>query len=89
MAEPLPGTGAGRGRWSRVLRGPFANEALLQKREAAQGIGLFADPDAVIPPTALREGSPGHEALVGNQVRLERDATDENHERTNEESWED
>lgn len=71
-----------------VFEEPSAEEALLQEREEAQGIELFVDPDAVIPATALREGSPEHEALVGDQVGLERDADDANHGRADQESWE-
>jgi putative phosphoribosyl transferase len=51
-----------------------AGEALLAEREEAQGVELFDEPDGVVPAGALREGSPGHEVLVGDQVGLEREA---------------
>ena len=48
---------------------PFADEMLIAERETAEGTELFEDADAVIPVSALREGSPGHEMLTGDLIR--------------------
>ena len=61
-------------------------EAELAAREEAEGVELFADPDAFIPARALREGSPGHEALVADEVGLS--PGDEEDERVDEDEWE-
>lgn len=63
---------------------PFADELLLREREEAEGVELFEDPDAAIPAAALREGAPGHEALVGDEAGLGRNGEDETRERAEE-----
>jgi hypothetical protein len=47
---------------------------------------VFANPDAVVPATALVEGSPGHETFVGDQAGLGRDPESDTRERPTEES---
>jgi hypothetical protein len=46
---------------------------------------VFEDPDATLPASALKEGSPGHETLTGNAVGLGREE-DEDREDQSEES---
>jgi len=67
-----------------VYEDSFADEAPHLEREEAQGVEIFVDPDAVIPSAALREGSPGHELLAGDQVGLEQNGEEETRERTGE-----
>ena len=67
---------------------PFAGEVLRREREEAQGVEVFEDPDAEIPAGALREGSPGHETLVADQVGRRRDDEDETRDRAAEDSYE-
>lgn len=56
--------------------------SLEVEREEAQGIEVFADPDATLPASALKEGSPGHEILTGDNVGLGReDESDRSEER--------
>jgi putative phosphoribosyl transferase len=55
---------------------PFGR-SLQVEREQAQGVDVFVDPDAIVPVKALTEGSPGHEALTGDQVELRRDEEEE------------
>ncbi len=54
----------------------FDDEALVVEREEAEGVELFVDPDAVVPATALKEGSPGDEALEADRVGLGLDEED-------------
>lgn len=49
----------------------FDDEVLVVEREEAEGVELFADPDAVVPATALKEGSPGDETLQGDGASLD------------------
>jgi hypothetical protein len=56
-----------------VLESPDRDSLLEKEREAAQGVEVFEDPDATIPAAALKEGSPGHEALTADGVGIERD----------------
>lgn len=44
----------------------FDDEVLVVEREEAEGVELFDDPDAVVPASALKEGSPGDETLQGD-----------------------
>lgn len=67
-----------------VFEDPFADEAPHLEREEAQGIEVFVDPDSAIPSAALREGSPGHELLAGDQVGLEQNGAEETRERAGE-----
>jgi hypothetical protein len=67
-----------------VYEDPFADETPHLEREEAQGVEVFVDPDAVIPSAALREGSPGHELLAGNQAGLEQNGEEETRERAGE-----
>jgi putative phosphoribosyl transferase len=67
--------------------GFFGDEALLVELEEAQGYESFVDPDAVVPAGALRQGAPGHEALVGDEAGLGRDVEDEARERAPEQSY--
>jgi hypothetical protein len=60
--------------------------SLEQEREEAQGVEVFEDPDATLPASALKEGSPGHETLTGDAVGLGRE-DDEDREDQEEESW--
>jgi hypothetical protein len=43
---------------------------LEQEREGAQGVEVIEDPDATLPASALKGGSPGHEILTGDAVGL-------------------
>lgn len=54
----------------------FDDEVLVVEREEAEGVELFADPDAVVPATALKEGSPGDETLEGDGTGLVPDEED-------------
>lgn len=66
---------------------PLHHGAFLeQEREEAQGVEVFKDPDATLPASALKEGSPGHEILTGDAVGLGRE-DDEEREDQSEESW--
>jgi hypothetical protein len=66
---------------------PLRYEVFLeQEREEAQGVEVFEDPDATLPASVLREGSPGHEILTGDAVDLGRE-DDEDREDRSEESW--
>ena len=49
---------------------PFGDEVVLTELEAAQGVEMFANPDDVIPATALVEGSAGRETFVGERSDL-------------------
>lgn len=60
--------------------------SLEQEREEAQGVEVFEDPDATLPASALKEGSPGHETLTGDAVGLGTE-DDEDREDQEEESW--
>lgn len=59
---------------------------LEQEREEAQGVEVFEDPDATLPASALKEGSPGHEILSADAVGAGREE-DEDREDQSEESW--
>ena len=48
-----------------------ASRVLESQREAAQGVEVFEDPDAIIPRSDLIQGPLGEESLVGD------DSTDE------------
>jgi hypothetical protein len=52
-----------------LLHGAF----LEQEREEAQGVEVFEDPDATLPSSALKGGSPGHEILTCDAVGLGRE----------------
>jgi hypothetical protein len=66
---------------------PLRHGAFLeQEREEAQGVEVFEDPDATLPSSALKEGSPGHQTLTGDGVGLGRE-DDEDREDQTEESW--
>jgi hypothetical protein len=69
-----------------VYSWPSEGETILHEREEDQGVELFADPDAVIPATALREGSPGRESFDGEWVASDQDA-DDNRDGGDEEAW--
>lgn len=66
---------------------PFADEVMLAAREEAEGVELFADPDEAIPAGALKEGAPGHETLVADQIGLGPNAGEEEG-RADEDEWE-
>lgn len=66
---------------------PLHHGAFLeQEREEAQGVEVFEDPDATLPASALKEGSPGHEILSADAVGQGREE-DEDREDQSEESW--
>ncbi len=67
---------------------PFGDEAVLSEHESAQGVEVFVNPDAVIPATALVEGSPGHETLAGDKAGLGEDHESETREEPAEEGYE-
>lgn len=49
---------------------PYGGSSLEVEREEAQGIEVFADSDATLERTVLKEGSPGQESLTGDAVGL-------------------
>lgn len=59
---------------------PFEGAAELVEREEAQGVEVFAMPEAVIPATAMREGSPGEATYAAQRVGLGRDDDEERRE---------
>ena len=67
-----------------ILASPELGGSLEMEREEAQGVEVFEDPDATLRADALKEGSPGHELLTGNNVGLGR--LDEHREEDSEES---
>lgn len=64
---------------------PFGDEVVLAEQEAAQGVEVFVNPDDAVPATALVEGSPGHETLVGEQAGIGVEAEGETRQRAAEE----
>jgi hypothetical protein len=68
----LAGACPGRCPGQRAAGSPKSGASLEQKREAAQGTEVFEDPDAILPVTVLKEGSPGHESLTGDGAGLGR-----------------
>lgn len=60
-----------------VYEDAYADEAVLAERESAEGVEVFEDPDAVVPSSALVEGRPGHETLVGERAGLVPEDDDE------------
>lgn len=51
-----------------AYRDAYADDATIVQREEAEGVELFEDPDHVVSTLAVREGSPGHETLVGDDI---------------------
>lgn len=49
---------------------PFADMALEIEREEAEGVEIFADPYNVVLRLTLKEGSPGHETLTGEELTI-------------------
>ncbi|MEX0796779.1 MAG: hypothetical protein WD274_08800 [Acidimicrobiia bacterium] len=48
--------------------------ALEREREEAEGVEVFENPDATIPPAAVKEGGPGEEFLSGDLLDEEDEA---------------
>lgn len=71
--DPALGHAREQAQGSELYEDPLRYRSRMVEQEAAQGVEVFADPDAVVPATALVEGSPGHETLTGNQAGLESD----------------
>ena len=49
---------------------PQGGSSLEVECEEAQGVEVFADPDATLEPSVLKEGSPGHETLTSDGLDL-------------------
>jgi hypothetical protein len=45
---------------------PQCGSSIEVEREEAQGVDVFADPDANLERSVLKERSPGHETLTGD-----------------------
>jgi putative phosphoribosyl transferase len=50
---------------------PDAGAEVITEAEEAQGVEYFEDPDRVLPPLTTKQGAPGHEALVGDEIARE------------------
>ncbi len=74
--DPSMGRAREEAQGTEVFEDPLGR-SLQVEREQAQGVDVFADPDAIVPVKALTEGSPGHEALTGDQVESRRDEEEE------------
>jgi hypothetical protein len=71
--DPVPDRGEEEAEGAELSESLHLGALQEKEREEAQGVEVFEDPDATLPASALREGSPGYEILTGDAVGLGRE----------------